>query len=823
MKLFTLASMILALLIVQPAAAEEAANLEPIPSYYTHTDFLLTTPGAAGSALGGYINPAGYGLLPGFESQSFWSDRGAKLKSLSRWGLFLGAPHAGFGLVHHRQRIPDGDSRMRKVSITDYRIGLAGGQDAVSFGLGYGWSAGDPVSAPRDNLLQIGVMARPTGRLSIGLSGDFATGSDRRRGVIDLALRPLGTQAVTLFGDGELYARDRLSDASWGLGAAVELLPGILLGGKVRSVRDEESFSLGLGFSFGATTVTAVPHYNKEGKYSYSIYGTRSGYHTENVFDRYMKKETRYLSLPLKGRIGYRKYRYFDDDTRTLQGILSHLEAVIEDDRVAGVAVNLSGMIVSRVLAWEIREKLSEVQRSGKKVIIFAEQMSMIHYHLASVADRIILDPEGYLYIPGIRLGTTYYRGTIAKLGLGVDVLRFYKYKSAGEMFSRDDMSEADREQRQALVDDRYEVMRREVSVSRGIDPETFDRWIDEEFLIDAPDAVARGLVDTLGRWSDAREIVESFAGGRKKLVGVQLLAAEEFPSRTWGTRPRIAIVYGLGYCAMDWGIKARRLEEIFRRLEKDHRVRAVVFRVDSPGGSGISSEMISAAVRRCAEKKPVIVSQGGVAASGGYHISMYADTIVAAPTTTTGSIGVLGAWVWNESMGRALGMTTDRVQRGRHADMDMGIWLPFLGLQFPDRPLNDEERARFEKIIRDSYDRFVAGAAEGRGMDPESVHEVAQGRVWSGLDGQKIGLVDEIGGLETAFRIAREAAGIGPQQEIEIVELPEKGLFKIDFGGPGLLAERLEREPVWQYLRLFSEHPGQPLPVLPMGLYDDE
>jgi protease-4 len=821
MKALMAASMLLALFTAGPAVAEEAVNLEPIPSYYTHTDFLLATPGASGSALGGYINPAVYGVLPGYENQSFWSDQGAKLKSLSRWGLFLGLPHAGFGLVHHRQRIPVRSGRVRKVSITDYRVGLAGGREAVSFGFGYGWSTGDPADAPRDDLLQLGMLARPDRHLSIGLSGDFSTGSDRRRAVLDLALRPLGTPAVTLFGDGELYARDRLSDAGWGLGAAVELLDGILLGGKYRSVGEDESFSVGLDFSFGATTISAVPHYNKDGRRSHSIYGIRGGYHTKNIFDRYMKDGSRYLSLPLKGRIGYQKYRYFDDDTRTLRGILSHLDAVIEDDRVAGVAVNLSGMDVSRVLAWEIREKLAEVRRSGKKVIVFAERLDMVSYHLASVADRIVLDPEGFLLITGSRIGNTYYKGTITKLGLGVDVLRFYTYKSAGEMFSREGMSEADREQRQAMVDDRHEIMRRQISASRGIDPEVFDRWIDEEFLIYAPDAAVQGLIDTLGRWSDAEEIVESFEGTKKRLAGTGRLASEEFPTRTWGPRPRITIVYGLGFCAMDWGIEARRLEKIFRRLEKDESVRAVVFRVDSPGGDGMASDVISMALKRCAAEKPVIVSQGGVAASGGYHISMYADTIVAAPATVTGSVGVLGAWLWNKGMGRSLGMTTDHVKRGAHADLDMGIWLPFLGLQIPDRPLSTDERARFEKIIRDSYDRFVTGVAEGRGMSWEAVHEVAQGRVWSGLDGRDAGLVDEIGGLQTALGIARQAAGIGPREEIEIVELPEKGLFKLELGGPGLLTEKLEQEPMWQYLRLFSEHPGQPLPVLPMELYE--
>jgi protease-4 len=821
MKTLIVAWMILALFIAWPATADQPSNLEPIPSYYTHTDYLLTTPGASGSALGGFINPAVYGLLPGFENQSFWSDRGAKLKSMDRWGLFLGMPHLGFGLVHHRQRVSGEDGQRHKVSITDYRIGLAGGRDAWAFGLGYGWSAGDPSEARRDHLLQAGFVGRPWRQLSIGMTGDFATGNDRRRAVLDLALRPLGTPAVTLFGDSELYSGDRLEDAGWGLGGAVELLPGILLGGKYHSSRGDESYALGLSFSFGSSAVSAVPHYSKEGKWSYTIYELRGGYHTDNIFDRYLRNDQRYFSLPLKGRVAYRKYRYFDADTHTLIGIVSHLQDAIDDPRIAGVAVNLSAADIPREMAWEIREKLREVKEAGKKVVIFIDRGGMTDYHLASVADHIVMDPEGILFLQGFRLGGTYYRGTLHKLGLGVDVMRFYKYKSAGEMFSRDDMSAADREQLQALVDDRYELMRREVSASRGIEPQVFDRWIEEGLLFSAPEALSQGLVDALGRWSDAEDMVRSLEGSKKKLVAARMLAAEEFPSRTWGPRPRIAIVYGLGFCAMDWGIKARQLEGVFRHLEKDGSVKAVVFRVDSPGGGAMASDVISEALKRCAAQKPVIVSQGAVAASGGYHISMYADSIVAAPATVTGSIGVLGAWVWNDGLGDKLGMTTDRVQRGRHADVDFGIWLPLLGVELPDRPLSVEERARFETLIRSSYDLFITKVAEGRGMDREAVEAVAQGRVWSGTDGRENGLVDRLGGLDMALRIAREAAGIGPEEAIEIVELPGKGLFKFDLGGSGVLSQELQEEPAWQYLKLFSEHPGQPLPVLPMGLYE--
>jgi protease-4 len=818
MKMSVVALLLLTLSIPLTVFADPSANLEPIPSYYSHTDFMPSTPGAAGSALGGFVNPAIYGLLPGYENQFLWSDRGAKFRSMDRWGWFFGLPHVGFGLVHQRQNVPDESGQVHKVSITDYRLAVAGGEEAFCIGIGYGWSGGEFLEYPRDHLFQAGMVSRPVRQLSVGLCGDFATKNSRRRGLFDLALRPLGTPWVTLFGDVELYGRERLEDARWGVGAVLEPLPGIELSGKYR---DDETFTLGMSVSFGRTTISARPHYGGGGGLSYTTYGIRGGYPRANVFDRYFKKKSRYLSLPLKGRVTYRKYRYFDEKTHTLSDILAALDGAIDDPRVAGVAVNLSGTSIPGELAWEVRHKLGEVREAGKKVIVFIDRGEMREYHLASVADRVVMDPEGFLFIPGYLAGMTFYRGTLEKLGLGVDILRFYKYKSAGEMFSRDDMSAADREQRQALIDDRYELVRGEISASRGIAAQRFDEWIDQGYLFNAQDAAEQGLVDTLGRWIDVDDFVKAMETGRKKkLVGPGGMAVREFPSPTWGPKPGIAVVYGLGFCAMDWGIKARQLEKVFQRLEKDGSVKAVVFRVDSPGGTGMASDVVAAALKKCAARKPVIVSQGSVAASGGYHISMYADTIVASPRTVTGSIGVLGGWLWNKGLGSGLGMTTDHVKVGDHADMAFGVWLPLLGLQLPDRQLSPEERARFERVIREGYRTFVAQVAQGRGMTTEQVEAAAQGRVWSGIDGQKVGLVDEIGGLDRAIQIARTAAGIGPEEEFEIVELPGKGLFKLDLGGPGVLALDLESEPTWQYLKLFSEHPGGPLQVLPPELF---
>lgn len=796
-----------------------AHQIAPIPSYYSQTDFLLTTPGAAISALGGYVNPAAYGLLPGFEHQFFWSDQGAKLSSLRRWGLFLGVPHLGFGFVHHRQTLPIAGGQTRKASVTDYRIAIAEGDGSWAIGLGYGWSGGDSEDGPRENIFQLGLMGRPLPYVSLGVVGNFATGSSRRSGIFDLAVRPLGTPTVTLFADAELKKKDRLEETRWGLGGAVEFLPGIELVGKYL---DTEDFTLGLNFSFGRSAVSAAPHYDDKQKLSYTTYGIRGGSPRPNVFDRYLRKDKRYLSLEVKGKVSYRKYRYFDEETHTLYDLLSALDGAIEDPRIAGVAINLSGISISRVLAWEIREKLKEIRETGKKVVVFMDDGGMTEYHLASVADRIIINPEGILILPGYVAGHTYFRGMLEKLGLGFDEWRFFKYKSAGEILSREGMSDADREQRQALLDDLYAVVREDVSVSRNISPEKFDTWINEKTLFSADIALAEGLVDTLGRWADAKEIIKSLERKSKAMVGPKRLAAREFPSQIWGAKPQIAVVYAVGFCAMDEGIRARQLEKIFGQLKKDRQVKSVVLRVDSPGGLGLPADIVAEALRKCAQEKPVIVSQGNVAASAGYQISMYADTIVAAPGTVTGSIGVAGGWLWNKGFGSKLGLTSDHVQVGDHADVGFGIRIPFLGLPLPDRNLTVEERTVVEDHIRASYKTFVAQVAQGRELTEAQVDSVAQGRAWSGMDGKRKGLVDLIGGLEKSLLLAKEAAAIPPGREVEVVELPQKGLFKLDMFKPEMPGFSMKEDREWLYLKLISEHLGKPLPIIPPDMYPE-
>ena len=609
-----------------------------------------------------------------------------------------------------------------------------------------------------------------------------------------------------------------MEDIRWGAGVALEPLPGVQLMGKYL---DNRSFTLGLNISLGRKGVSSLAHFDEREKLNYTTYGVRLGYPINNVFDRYLKKRENYLAMELKGQISYQKYRFFDQ-TQTLTDILFALDDAIKDQRIAGVCLNLSGMKTSRVFAWEIRKKLEEVKKAGKKVVVFIDEAGMLEYCLASIADQIVMDPQGIILLPGAIYGQTYYHNMLEKIGVGFDEWRFFTYKSAAESFSRDKMSDPDREQCQALLDDFYALVREDVATSRNVSPDKFDSWVNKNVVFLPDSALSEGLVDTLGRWEDIGEIIKSLEGKGKRMVSGKRLANQEFPSRIWGEKPKIAIVYALGVCAMDEGIKARQLEKIFRSLREDKQVKGVVFRVDSGGGDALASDVTAEALRKCAEKKPVIVSQRNVAGSRGYWISMYGDTIVATPLTVTGSIGVIGGQIWNKGIGSKLGLTSDHLKVGEHADIFFGITLPILNMTVPDRKLTTEERDKIERLFREAYKVFINKVARGRKMTEAEVDSVGQGRIWSGIDGKEKELVDVIGGLETAIALVKQKANIPPEQEVDILEMPKKGLFKLDLFQPKMPGFNLEKDKFWQYLKTISEHPGEPLPMVPPDLYPD-
>ena len=831
-----------------------------IPNYHSQTDYALTSEGAFWWETYGFGNPAFLTYVPSPDMTFAWkaTESAHFASDIDEWACLLGLPGLGFGARH--EETPLG-------SVTDYRLALALGNKATSLGLSYQWSTGNTCAFRRGKVFGLGALVRPMPQASIGLSGYTATEGSAREAVADIAVRPLGDDVLTLFGDYAIQKEQVFRDGLWSAGAAIRILPGIHITSRYFNTH---FLTAGLSVDLGRLGLASQAHYDRNQHRSYNTYRVRAGAYSSNLIATYMGPRQKYLGLDLHGQLKYQRYRWFDSG-HSLTSVLAAIEAAKNDPRVGGIALNASGMVANREVAWEVREKLRDFKTSGKSLIVFLDLGGIDQYHFASVADKIAIDPTGIITLEGYLMGRTFLKGTLAKMGLAFNEWRFFTYKSADEALSRDSMSEPDREQRQQAIDEYYRVAKADICEARHIDPAEFDRMVNEQPIFMPKDALEKGLVDTLARWDAADEVVKALEGKSKRLVGAAGLATgsvldsygarEGFaPQDRWGTRPQIAVIYAIGECAMDTGIKARSLVKVVEAAGKNRDFKAIVFRVDSPGGDAMASDIVAEAIKKCAEKKPVIVSQGLVAASGGYWLSMYGTEIVSAPQTITGSIGVIGGWLYNAGLKEKIGMSTDHVQVGEHADLGFGMTVPFLGATVPDRDLTPNEFAMMERIIKEFYKDFVTKVASSRKMDYAAVDKVAQGRIWPGVDAKANGLIDTLGGLETAIMLAKDKAGIPREEAVTIVELPKPELFNTELfspkltlrqmllawagrdhtswsgspggsGGADATGESLEAGALGalmgidagalRYLRLRLEHNGEPMPLLPLDDMD--
>ena len=754
-----------------------AAKAQSLP-YTERGEFALAAFGALDIGLYGYANPALLSYVEGLEQGVAWSDS----SSVHSWGLFAAMPGLGFGMVNGRRD-------------REYRAGLSTGDRAFSLGVGMGWGSVRHVV--------LGGIWRPGPRLSVGgtLTSTFANTS--RGGGVDLSLRPWGDERLTLYAD---YARAGGADF-WSTGAIVGLGPGLALTGRFFSDR---TLSVGLRVGLGAADFQA----QTRGR-TFQTYAARIGAQRGNLF----RPRARYLSLELSGPVRHRRFAFFDD-SQSLLDLIALLERARRDPSIKGLAINASGLRISPALGWELREKLRQIRAGGQRVVVYIDRVDISGYHWASVADHLVLDPAGAIGLQGYVAGHTYFKDALDKIGIGFDEWRLFPYKSATEAYVRRDMSAGEREQLTALLDDWYALARRDISAARSLAPEHFDRLVEETAFFLPQEALNAGLVDRLGRWSEIDHIVE----------GLNVVAADSYArpaNRRWGQRKRIAIVYALGICAMDTGIGARRLVGEIATACAD--ADAVVLRVDSPGGDILPSALVADAVLQCREHKPVVVSQGYLAASGGYMLSLPGDAIVTAPNTITGSIGVIAGWAYNTGLKERLGLSTSRVQVGRHADLPFGMTLPLLGLRLPDRTFTEDESARMEHTIRSLYADFVAKVASRRHIAPDSVEVMAQGRVWSGHRAVQLGLADRIGGLEVAIALAKEKIGLPADAPVELMERPRPKLFSSALLRPRLLGLAAQPTPELDYLQFRLQHNGLPLLLVPanhvpspVGLYGE-
>jgi protease IV len=772
--------------------------------YYDRNDFLLASPGALKFGLYGFDNPALLSYVRQPDILFTWNDAKAPT---DRWGMFVGLPSAGFGMVREK---------VGGATVADYRMSLAMGDKTLSTGISYGWTIANNESFDKSSLLTLGTLFRPFPFVSAGVTYTDALNTKGYELMGELAGRPFASELVTVFTEYVRYRTPLLEENMWSAGIAVEAMPGVRITGRYFNT---DAFTLGFQFSLGHLGLETQAHYGSNQKYAYNSYGIRLGAYDRNMFDTYFGKQSKYVEMNLNGNIDYQRFQWFDK-TQTLANLLDAIDAAKNDPSVAGIAINTSGMEVNREKLWELREKLKDFKTTGKKIFIYIDHGDIDLYHFASVADKIIMDPMGTLLFEGYHRGRTYLKGTLEKIGLGFDEWRFFKYKSAYESYSRDKMSDADREQLQKLIDDWYKITKTDICEARHLTSEQFDKLVNNEVIFLAQHAKEHGLVDSLGRWNVMKELVKRETRSDVSFVHPESLAKFKLPyDNYWGEPPCIAIIYALGACAMDEGIAARRLVKDVETAVDDSRVKAIVLRVDSPGGEAMASDYIAEAMKKAKGKKPIIVSQGYVAASGGYWLSMYADTIVAAPGTITGSIGVIGGWIYNKGLKETLGMSTDFVKVGEHADLGFGMTLPLIGLTIPDRNLTTDERARMESSIKTMYKEFVDKVALGRKKKTDYIEQIAQGRVWSGLDGKQNGLVDVLGGLETAVSIAKERASITKDQDVTIVELPKKGLIDFSMFMPKLfgIETKTLADPTIELLKFRLKHNGEPLPMLPM------
>jgi protease-4 len=491
-----------------------------------------------------------------------------------------------------------------------------------------------------------------------------------------------------------------------------------------------------------------------------------------------------------------------------LDQILSALTLAASDERITGLYLNLTDVQAMPSTLEDLRAGIEAFRDSGKWVVAWSEQMSLRALYLASAANEVYLQPNGYLEFSGMRLQTTYFTGMLEKLGVDVTVLRGpdNTYKSAVEPFIRKDMSPENRQQMQALLDDVWDEMRGSIAAGRSIEPALLDSIAGGLLVRRAEDAVRYGLVDGVKHRDEVEALLDTKVGATANLVdlstyvlpeqffgfSMEELAGFEFPEKAeadTAARPlggNVAIVYAVGPIESGEGsntvIGSETLAAALRDARRAPDVKAVVLRVNSPGGSALASDVIAREVELLRkEGKKVVVSMGDLAASGGYYISAHADKIYANATTLTGSIGVFGMIpnaqkLLNEKMG----LTFDEV--ATHAEAGMGI----------DRPLTPRQLEAINAGIADIYADFTSLVARGRNLPLDSVEVIARGRVWTGRDALEVGLVDEIGDFEDAVAAAAELAGLAAG-DVERVVLPEsRGPLDVlleDLGGAEAVA----------------------------------
>ena len=481
--------------------------------------------------------------------------------------------------------------------------------------------------------------------------------------------------------------------------------------------------------------------------------------------EQFVLKENSVLTLNLKGIMKDRVVEnpfmeYFglsNVDEISLTEILSAIKKAKEDDKVKGIYINSGYFSASTASLNEIRNQLIDFKKSGKFIVAYGDTYLQSGYFLCSIADKVIINPEGSLDLHGLSASPTFYKGTLDKLGIQMQIFKVGTYKSAVEPFIAEKMSEPNREQITSFLNSIWSTVLTDISSSRNISTERLNALADTlPALQETSFLIANQLVDTIMYETQARQYLKGLLGvdSDKKLNTVSVTNMNSvIEGSSKSDSDQIAVLYAEGSIvsgSSESDINDRFLIKEIEKLKNNDKVKAVVFRVNSPGGSAYASEQIWEAITELKTKKPVIVSMGDYAASGGYYISCNATKIYAQPTTLTGSIGIFGMFPNIEGLTNKVGLSFDNVKTNKFAD-------------FGDitRPMREEEKAILQSYIERGYNLFLTRCAEGRGIPREKLALIAEGRVWTGKQALEIGLVDALGGIDDAIKDAAITADI--------------------------------------------------------------
>ncbi|MEA3475107.1 MAG: signal peptide peptidase SppA [Candidatus Cloacimonadota bacterium] len=745
-----------------------ANGIDYSPFSVATTDNFLAT--KVSPAALGFGNAGGLGYAQYFEEGKFQK----------KYSLFLNMKHLGYCYENMRDTL----------NIHTLANGFNCGIKNMYLGWDYAWEN----SKFKKGDLRLSLLYRPFDFLSLGAVGSKLTNDDRN-GKIGFALRPISIKNK-FWNRLSLSCDIQYANKEWRkpiLGLETELFNGIQLGGSYNI--DEETFSANFSinfykFKFGTSF---TPNDDAHGL-SYANISNKN-------FRTFLKKEepNQFYNYKLKGTILEQKpkqkigpFQIVTTKGHTIAEILKTIKELKENNKIKGIVFK-SGNIKGGIAKYEeIKDALLNFKSAGKKIVCYFENIGNMNYALsAAVGDKIYLNPSGMVGLSGFSIPMPYLKELLDTLGIRVINFRSHQYKTAGNMLSESEMTEAEREMLEYYLNGIYEEMVSMIAQGRGISKEKVKELIDDGPYFVAKDALNAGLIDDIIYEDELEDKIKDEFDNAKIVKKYK----RDMFRYDWSDeyKSKIAIIYATGFIHSGKGqhgksIGSETMAKAIKSAREDKSIKGIIFRIDSGGGSALASDIICREIALCDSgktAKPVVVSMSDVAGSGGYYIACKADKIVAEPSTVTGSIGVIGMSVNLERLYEKIHINIETVKKGKHADLGA-----------TSRKMTEEETEMINNAIESFYWDFVDKVAEGRGMTREEIHEIAQGRIWTGRQAKERGLVDELGGMDKGIIMLKKLAKIDKDVEVVLYPKAKPGFtISLDADLPGMKTEVLPEE----------------------------